>query len=427
MNRVFPQGVKLDHLIIFFFALVSVFPAMRVLLVGVETASSLQSIIITILPDILAFVILIIGLIRYIKKPFSRATFDYFIIGYILTNVILGIVLGRDLKIAAYGFRYTYLPVLFYFVGRTYSTFEFSCTTGLIKNIFNWFTILSVLSLIKYFFFPSFEINLIEKLGYQRGEYFISRMSSMVLTPILFATMIAIALVYFLFQMYEKIGWWNVLSFTLLSACLALTASRGAILAFLIVFVITSLVVRKWKGTLAALASLTFVVLALGLVLPGSGNFFMWMFASAGDTMAMGDNISRVELWKRSWQDFTERPWGYGLGKAGVTAVRFFQNDPDNAAIYTTDGWYLKMACETGIYGVVSYLVMASVFLFSGLKKFLANRNLVLGFFVAVFLFVNIQNVVSNVLDFFPFISLIWLLVGLGQNMILNGKQPLSR
>lgn len=421
-----PISVKaLDWLIIFFFAFICIFPSFRVLLVGAGEMSGLKATVITALPDIFLGIILLWAGILYIKNPFKLKLFDYMVIGYIVLNVLIGVILGKDLKIAAYGFRLTYLPVLFYFVGRLYSQRDFYHTASLVKRVFYCFFGLGLAGLILYFFFPGFEKSLIEETGYRQGEYFIPRMTSLVLTPILFATMMAIALLYFYCRILKSIRWVELAVMVVLSTCLFLTVSRGAILAFILIFILLSAVGRKWKPPSAQTIIIGLVILILGLILPVDGNIFLWIFKSTSQTVTMGqtletgEHISRVELWKQSWADLWERPWGYGLGRAGATAVRFLKDTPETAAIYTTDGWYLKTACETGIFGLLSYLVLASTFLIRGLKLFLTNYNYIFTFIIGMFLMVNIQNLASNVLDFSPYISLFWLLIGIGQNILL--------
>ena len=86
------------------------------------------------------------------------------------------------------------------------------------------------------------------------------------------------------------------------------------------------------------------------------------------------------------------------------------------AAPYSTDGWYLKLANETGLIGLSTYFLLIGIYFIFALKKlFKENKNISVLVF-AVFIMVNIQNVVCNTLDFYPFIILYWLLIGISAN-----------
>ena len=111
---------------------------------------------------------------------------------------------------------------------------------------------------------------------------------------------------------------------------------------------------------------------------------------------------------------------GYGLGKAGHVARRFFKDDDKTASVYSTDGWYLKMACETGGWGILSFTIISFLYFFQSLKYLRKKRGTINLFFFLIFIFTSIQNLGSNVLDFYIFANLYWLIIGFSQNMINN-------
>src|SRR5690606_21639963 len=102
---------------------------------------------------------------------------------------------------------------------------------------------------------------------------------------------------------------------------------------------------------------------------------------------------SRIDRWRITFNDFKSQPWGYGLGKTGAVAFTHLRDKKDiKASLYSTDGWYLKMACENGVLGLLSYLAVAGILLRQLIKKTKNKENeftlLALGLFIAI----NIQN-----------------------------------
>jgi O-antigen ligase len=110
-----------------------------------------------------------------------------------------------------------------------------------------------------------------------------------------------------------------------------------------------------------------------------------------------------------------------GIGKAGHVAARFLNENTSNASVYSTDGWFLKTLIETGIWGLLSYLIFACTFFILLIKNIVRDRkNRILVFLLTVFIAINLQNMVSNVLDFYLFSYLYWGLIGLTANIIYN-------
>ena len=189
-------------------------------------------------------------------------------------------------------------------------------------------------------------------------------------------------------------------------------------MAFIIGFILLTLLFKVWKKTLITLV-IIFVVSAIwSYILTGSFNIIGWLFSSTVDTIGLGEGITRVELWRRSWHSFLQRPYGFGLGHAGAMAHRFFKDTTVPAAVYTTDGWFLKLACETGIPGLLSYFTLCFYYLALAKRNLTKHMNTLLPFVFILFLMINAICVVSNTFDFYPVIGLVWLLLGFSINII---------
>jgi hypothetical protein len=417
----------LKDLILFLTVFTWLFPSLRMLTIGSAEMKNFSEAIVTLLPDIILLCVLILGFVMQYRQsgkmglPGGLKLFDKIFIAFFVSNVVLGIVLSMEPKLIAHGFRITYLPMLFYFIGRIYMGQE-AVFGRLLHGIFFWFGICAVVGLVIYFGFRDFNLYMVSLTGYVESEYFIPRMSSILWTPVLFGAMMAFGGAYAYYQMGTRGHWLSYALFTVFVTCLFLTVSRGPIIAFLGGFIILTLIIRKWKVMAAAVLLVTASISLIIIIIPESASTLKWIFTSTGDTITLADGVSRVNRWEVSFADFRERPWGYGLGKAGATAFRFLRDSDIPSAPYTTDGWLLKMACETGVYGLLSYLVMCGIYFFQAVKEILKQRFSFITLAIAFFLMVNAQLIVSNTLDFHPYITIYWLVIGYSVNFFPSKK-----
>ncbi|MEO6882915.1 MAG: O-antigen ligase family protein [Bacteroidia bacterium] len=256
--------------------------------------------------------------------------------------------------------------------------------------------------------------------GYEIPTYFITRMSSLLLTPVLFGTIMALSCTYYYYKIsYYEFYWFNYVTFILLFLCLLLSVSRGALISFLAAsaFISVSVVHRKVKLIGGLIFTMLIVLVFTSFYATNSLKLVQWICHSSVETANMQAGVTRVNRWQVSLLDFKNQPQGYGFGKTGAVAYRYFINSPSiPAARYTTDGWYLKTACETGVYGLLSYLILAGTFLFYTLKKVIKNKSPNLIFTLGIFFVINIQNIASNTLDFYPYIIVYWLIIGFSIN-----------
>ena len=405
-------NTKNFYLVFFIYACIA--PAIRLLLIGGGEMKNFYEFIITALPDIILLFFVIFSFIVWQKgNKFNFHIFDKIVLAFILFNTIYGFIISRNIFISLQGFRITYLPVIFYFIGRIFSLNDLE---SLCRKVFYWLLIFGIAGLILHFGFRNFEIYLVSISGNHETAYFIPRIGSFVLMPVLFSTIMTMACLYFYYKILtEKI---NLYFFyiAILWSCIFLSVSRGPIMAFLIGFLFFTFIFRQWISSLIVFGIIIIDSSFWSYILVGSFTPIAWLFSSAADTLAFGEGITRVELWKRSIHDFIQRPWGYGLGYAGATAIRFLKGTNTPAAVYTSDGWYLKIACETGVLGLLSFLTVCMVFFLKGIKIIKENKFSFFTFIFSIFLLINAQCIVGNTLDFYPYISLYWLLIGFAAN-----------
>lgn len=411
----------ISNIIISFIFFVCLFPTIRLLILGSGESKNGLEYVISLLPELLILLLYSFIVLIYFygdKRKFKLSSFDYCFLFFIFSNVFLGFILSNDLKISIYGFRATYLAMFFYFVGRYFSGYGDDTVTSLIEKIFNWFVLLSVVGIVIHFGFGAVEKKMIELTGHEQYIYFVPRETSLFWTPVLFGTIMAITLLYFCYKLFSAPDKVSYFFFLLVFVSLFLSISRGPIIGFLIGFIVLSFIYRKWKTSGLLLLIMIVASLILSMILMGNLKMPIWIFTSAADTMSMTEGVTRVNRWQVSLNDFLKRPWGYGLGKAGETAFRFFIKSKTPAAVYSTDGWFMKMACETGVYGIVSYLIICGIYFFKCLNYIRANPATLVSFVFVLFLMVNAQNIVANTLDFHPYIGIYWLLIGFSINKI---------
>ena len=105
--------------------------------------------------------------------------------------------------------------------------------------------------------------------------------------------------------------------------------------------------------------------------------------------------------------------FGHGFGKGGHIAYRFLQNDSSsNIFIKSTDCYYLKILIETGLIGLLVFFIVWS-WIFFWMTKHSLKTLLPLNILsTSTLLFVLLQNLVSNTMDFYFFAHLFWASLG---------------
>jgi len=397
-----------------FFVFGTLFPTLRALLIGSQTSEGVYEILLASLFDVASVVILLYSAYSIVAHRYYLRfnLFDWIVSAFILSNVVVGALLCDDRIICLYGFRMTYLPALFYFALR-FNDDSRKISMTLLHALYTWFLIIGVVGILFYFFFYDEMLFMIQKVGGVVNTYFITRMTSVFWSPVLFATFMTVAFLFFYNRLLETKKKWYYLALVILWVCILTSVTRGALIILVFGILIQTLYFKAfkqflWTGLL--MVSLFFVVSAyIGSPL----KFIDWIVTSSVETVGMESKVTRVELWKEAFSDFKERPFGYGLGRAGHVAARFFEKGSKMASVSSTDGWFLKLAGETGILGLVSYFTLACAFLLIVWRRLMRSKDYLLFFLFTFFLVVNIQCIVSNVIDFYLFSNLYWLSIGM--------------
>ena len=414
---------KFQTALLLFFVFGSLFPTLRILLIGSETSKNILEYIISGLFDLTAISIIAYSLIHILKKRLiSQFTyFDWIVLMFILSNTILGTILSQDFMLSIYGFRMTYLPAFFYFVLR-FNDFKFNLIETLFSKIYHWFFFVAIIGLVLYFGFYSTMIDMIYRSGGIVNNYFITRMTSVFWSPVIFASFMTLSFLYFYYRITNVFKQRNYILLSIFWLCILLSVSRGALIILFFGLLILTILSGKWKtlGYLFLIMITLFFCISFYIASPLE--FITWIIKSSSDTLNLEKGVTRVDLWIKAFADFKERPFGFGLGKAGHVATRFFGKHSTLASVSSTDGWFLKIAGETGLWGLATYLTLAIAFFTAGVKFIKTKTYGIFHFLFVLFIVVNIQCIVSNVIDFYLLSYLFWLSLGLAENIKSKGS-----
>ena len=416
---------KFQTVLLMFFVFGSLFPTFRILLIGSQTSKNVLEYFISALFDLSAIVIIAYSFIHiYKNRLFNQFTyFDWIVVIFILSNTILGTILSQDFKLSIYGFRMTYLPAFFYFVLR-FNNFKFNLIEILFSKIYQWFFIVAIIGLVLYFGFYSTMIDMIYRSGGIVNNYFITRMTSVFWSPVLFASFMTVSFLYFYYRITFVFNGRNYILLSIFWLCILLSVSRGALIILFFGLLILTALSGKWKTLGSLFVIMVFLFFCISFYIASPLEFITWIIKSSSDTINLERGVTRVDLWIRAFADFEERPFGFGLGKAGHVATRFFGKHSALASVSSTDGWFLKVAGETGLWGLVSYFTLAITFFTRSMKYIKTNSYTFFHFLFVLFIVVNIQSLVSNVIDFYLLSYLFWLSLGLAEN--INSKQRMQ-
>ncbi|MFC2101093.1 O-antigen ligase family protein [Bacteroidota bacterium] len=416
----------LVKLVIAYFIFGSIFITFRLLVLGSASSTTIPEYILSLLPEI--FILIIIFLVIRYRSDSHKISFtelrlfDYLVLGYIFTNVILGVFLSGNIILALHAIRLTYIPMLFYFIARLGIRKNLEDYEGILTKIMNWYIIVAIAGVLLYFFMPDLMKRMIEITGSEEQFYYIKRMCSVFWTPVVFGTFMCFFSLFSYYKLIRNNGYGKIVIFSFFWGCLFLSVSRGANVVFFIGMITLTIVYSNYRAFLKGIAGIAIVLTILLFYNYQVFNTLRFIPLSTIDLLMLKEDQTRVFFWTEALNEYKRNPMGYGLGKAGHIGERFFEKGSLEASTYSTDGWYLKLANETGVWGLISYFFLALVFLIQAFNYWKRNKRTFFTFLFLVFILVGIHNLVSNVIDYYTYSSLYWLIIGFTQNCIHNKK-----
>jgi hypothetical protein len=354
-------------------------------------------------------------LYKVVNRGFHIKGEDKFIFLYLINGIILSLV---DINTGIWGFRITFYPVIFYMICCSFFN-EIRIEKGL-KIIKNTGLIVAVIGIIMYFVIPR---DLVFSFGYkynfinQLEGYFyyqnVLRMMSVIWNPMAFGSyMMILSILYFndvLNSRTRKRQLLNLISYLIIVTCLVFTMSRGswsgAFAGHLII-----LVYNRKKIIKVAIVFALACVLFISMFSQYSSSLYQHLstLGMSTDSGVTAYN-QRSSQWKNAIDLFKSYPLGYGVGKIGVAQQRIkdrYGEYTENIAL--TDANYFKILAETGIQGIILFLL----FLFTKLIKCIRSIrspsdnskgrgiNINAVSLAAITLGISLQAIGSNVWDF---------------------------
>lgn len=316
------------------------------------------------------------------KLPFKILLVDKLIFTLFIIAAISFPLLTEDFSTGLLGLRYDFELFLIYFVIRGFDWKEIEIrksvaiilTAGLFVAVF---ALLQVLVLPKDFLanfgysgimtwspdqpLPAFQ---------QIGGTGIARAQSFLAGPnqlgsyLLILLPITLTLAWFQKKKNAKIIF--SVYFVIFLAALFFTYSRSAWLGFLIMISIFVFVIANHKLRVYSFGTLILIGLAIYLVVRNvlSYKFINVFFEHQGSTP------ERIESLRQAFEIILKNPFGLGIGKAGLVSFRFPQVDT-----VIPESWYLQMALELGILGLLVYLGIIVEFFRNLWRKFAQTKN----------------------------------------------------
>lgn len=418
----------IDKSIFLFFVFGTLFITVRLLLFGSAASTSIFQYAFSVLPEMFALGIFYQYFLKIYKNEqvLSFNRYDWMMILFIIGNVLVGFVLGKDLKLGVYGFRMTYLPMLFYFLASS----SFSPKEQILRMlhyVFVWIGIISVAGIFIYLVFPEFNIEMLGTVSKIIPKYagFV-RLTSLFWTPVVFGSITMVGTLYFLYKSFESKSYWNYIFQFVLIASTFMSISRGPIIILYMGIVILCVLGRKWKSLFFSLGLTALFLSITALSMKSTDRITTWFKDTTVSTMKMEKGVVRVDLLTTAIQEVKENPFGRGLGKSGHVATRFYKASDKkrkDLSIVTTDCWYIKLISETGVMAFLFYVYISIYLFIESIKYLRKNQFDFYGFLFTIFIIINIQNLLSNVLDFYFLSYLYWFLIGLMVYYLKSNKR----
>jgi hypothetical protein len=384
----------------------SLFPTLRVLILGVDSSKNVLELMFSNIPELFFIFIVYLykdDIIRNItSNKKNKLGFIIYII-IVLSGIVVGYIEnGGQILPIIYGYKLTYLPLLVLFFPLNNS----EIIKDNMDKIFSYFVYYTILSLVFHFLFNDFEKKVIIESGHLVPEYFIMRTGGFLLTPVPFSIIVSFSIIYFFVKLIsEKQQVLHWLYLIILFLGLNYSVSRIGLLGVQIIIIYVSLRTKNifiFKGILVLML---FYLVSI-IVFNEHKKFFSWLFFSTKQTVSLNKNVKRSNLWISTFNELKENYLlGYGIGSAGAGAIKFFKDNPQKASINSTDCWYLKIFNELGIINAL----LLFVFIFLMIFKDLFKEDFV--FSSSIFLLVFISAIFNNILDFFPLNVLIYFIL----------------
>lgn len=413
-------------LVLTFVVIGSVYPVLRVELMA---RTGLSSSTLGSWQDILS--LLLLGVLFLQLRPIQwRQTLPESAMAAILAcgaaSVVTSLYSGTGLTAVGYGIRLTYLPMIYYFAGRSFVV-RAENVSAMHRALVLLFTLSALVGLLFSYVFREYWFRIViasDERGW--GLYTISRMGGFRMTgamldPVTFGTICTWGVILSLNGLLSLRGTVNksllISGLTLCAVGAVMSLTRGAWLSLALGLAISLAFSRRRIVTIIALgvAGCTGIY-GLGAI-QGDNDAATLLRGTVQKTVNEG-NQQRDNMWGKSIEAFVSKPLGYGLGAVGHIGERFREQVPPDAPVIT-DGWYHKLLAEGGILLLASFCLFQAATLVRLIVQARRRRASaeVRAFRIAtlaIFSTAIVQAFASNLWDLFYLSQLLWFVTGLG-------------
>jgi len=420
------RGWSLIRLLVITFLFIgSVYPVLRIELME---RTGLSSSLLGAWQDLIALLLLGMLLLQHRMIQLQRTLPELAMAGILICGAISGataIFSGIGFMTIAYGIRLTYVPMIYYFAGRSFRI-TVDDVAAMHRSLVGLLVFSAMTGLLFSYVIPAYWFRIViasDERGW--GLFTISRVGSFRMTgaaldPVTFGTLCAWGVVLSLTGLRASRTPGNrflmILGIATCSIGAIMSLTRGAWLALFLGVLVSLLLSAKRLKTIVSLG-LAGAAAVVGLnFLPGENSASAILSQTLEKTVREG-NDQRDEMWDQAGASLFDKPLGYGLGAVGHVGERFRDEVPSDAPIIT-DGWYHKLLAEGGVPLLVTFVLFLSTTL---LRLFVLSRQrsppTALTAFriagLAILATTVVQALVSNLWDLFYLSQLVWFITGL--------------
>ena len=133
----------------------------------------------------------------------------------------------------------------------------------------------------------------------------------------------------------------------------------------------------------------------------------------------------RTDNWKVALNSLQEQPFGYGLGVGGQINLDNYKSYQISGGITVIDGFYIKLLAETGLIGILSFMIFIFLSIIQLINSIVRSENTQKAFHVvtlSILIGFCMQSIGSNPFDFITVSPILWILLGLSNNLYANSK-----
>ena len=217
-----------------------------------------------------------------------------------------------------------------------------------------------------------------------------------------------------------------LLSAVAFAACLA-SLTRGSIIAILASFpVVMFFVFKRYRIRVAAIVVVVAVLGAASVALLRSNSEeldrAMESFASLENMLDDHRLMVRFEGYERALSVLSTHPLGTGMGSSGDAMESHFH--PYGAIHVTSHNLLLRIALETGIPGLLLFLILAGWIAFVVIKLKKANYQGATVVLLGMCLIVAITGITGSTLGAYPMNLIFWTLCGGAVGLLSSHSRP---